>query len=510
MEIKNSRIVAGLALDVLDDAVKALQLNNHFRTNYEWNQIVKIPENPDFYVRFYLTISPPDFWMIQEGKEPSTRLFLKGTYNVALLDAEMNPEMDNNGNPKFLIKEPANTFNASFNLEIALLRNNPEEAPSLGLKYSGLHEFDFGMKKSLEIVGFGYLVETAVEELESELDKVAKMLDGFRLDIISPLLKVIEDVYFMNNPELTPPPPGYYPVFLKLLFGENPGSRNMIAIIINYPIDTEEPELYESILPMSAELFVYVNPEIVPVLIEQIRIKAMSYISEYIATANESSLLDVKCSLSLALEKSVFKLSGKITNSHWLTGGILPFDEVKLNTEVPLRHSPGAPMIFPDTLHLTVDLDTPWVISSDTEKEMEQQIKKYIEDALKEGMQTAMFELGEALNVVKGFIEKGFPVMAYPDTFKIHDNNAMSFLIQLFILPKREDIAHASYSKMFRKFILCKTTTGRNFQISDLAKLMQDGWISMEHFQQVGGKYIRTIPDGNKNNNMKALFWKLT
>lgn len=510
MEIKNSRIVAGLAFDVLDEAVKALQLNNLFRTNYEWNQTVKIPEHPDISVRFYLAIAPPDFRMIQEGKEPSSRLYLNGTYNVALLDAEMNPELDEDGNPKLLIKEPANIFSASVNLEIALFRNNPEEAPTLGLKYSGLHEFDFGMKKSLEILGQGNLVETAIQELEYALAEAGKMLDGFRFDIISPLLKVIEGVYFMNNPELTPPPLGYYPVFLKLLFGENPGSRNMIAIVINYPIDTEEPELYESILPMSAELFVYVNPELLPVLVEQIRTKAMNYISEYVASANESSFLDVKCSLSLALEKSVFKLSGKITNSHWLTGGILPFDEVKLNAELPLRHSPGAPMIFPDTLHLTVNLETPWIISSDQEEEMERQIKKYVEDALKEGMKAAMLELSQALNVAEVFIEKGFPVTAYPDTFKIHDNNAMTFFIQIFILPKREDIVHASYSKKFRKFILCKTTTGRNFEISDLAKLMLEGWISMEHFTQVGGKYIRTIPDGDKNNNMKALFWKLT
>lgn len=508
MEITNARIVVGMAVSVIDEAIKALQINNRFKKDYEWNQTFKIDENSEIPIRLYLTINPPDFVIVRNEVERTTRLNITGTYNVALLDSQMNPELDDEGNPKKLLDESKNTFKASINLELALIKDNPELAPYIGLKINGLHEFDFDAKDGLEAIGFGHIIDKTIKELELMLTVAAAMLDSFRLDVVKPFLELIESVYFLND-DVTPPALGYYPVYLKLLLSETYDTQPMYAIIINYPNEWEKiPDLKESILPASAELFLWVNPEILKVLLVKAQEMAMEELKKGIAELNKSSFLDVSGNISLTLEKSTLKVYGVVNNTHWLTASLLGIDQFSLKTELLLRHSPGALMIFPDTLKFAIDLDTPWLITQSQEDDLEDELTETVREAIKSGYDNAMKKLSEALDIAKGMVEMGFPVAIYPDTYKIEDDGSMLFLTQVFILPKSDDLADASYSKRSQKFILCRTTAGRNYAIPDLAKLMKDGWMTLEHFQQVDGRYIRTIPDGNPKNNMKALFWK--
>ncbi len=511
MEIKNSRIVLGLAISVIDEAIKALQINNHFPKEFEWDVKIEVPENQFIALRFYLTFSPPDFILAEKAEGLTTLLNIEGKLNFVFLDSLGNPDLDNYGNPNFLIKGDLNVFNASVKLEIVLRKDKPTHAPVVGLKYSGINDYDFGLKDLLENVGLGNILDKSIQELEKILSEISKKLEIIRFDIIKPFLVALEYVYFTNEPDLAPPPFGAYPVYLKLVQSDTPEFKSMVAIIINHANEPDiVPELTESVLPASAELFMYVNPEFLKRSIFQIQREAMKYIQEFIAKADNCSVLDIKGKLYLNIEKSIFKITGVIINDHWLTGSILGVDRLALKGELPLRHSPGALMIFPVVSKLMIDLDTPWIIPSSYEKEWEDSIEKYVSSALKNAYNSSMQKFTEALDISKGMIEMGFPISIYPDTFNIEDNHAMTFFTQIFILPKTDDIENASYSKMFRKFILCKTKTGRNFNIADLAVLMADGWISMKGFEQVGRKHIRTIPDGDPDNNMKARFWKRT
>ncbi|MBN1278336.1 MAG: hypothetical protein JW989_00985 [Chlorobiaceae bacterium] len=481
MKIQNSRVVIGIAIKVIDETVKSLQINKIIPDYLEWTGEVEVTDNMKLNMKFEFWIDPPCFAMVKENEELVTRLFFTGTSKTRILK--------DNGEPAFETEPETKPFEISLNTGIALLREDPMKPPFVGIEYKGVHAIKFHLKDAHEHIKNMLISEDIIE-----------IFKKIRIDVLPPVLSTIQEIYFRHHPELDPPAHGSYPVYLKYIKSDNLLNRDAVLVIVNFPIDKEKPVITENIFPSSSEVILYIDPDIIRALLDGVKKEVIDYINNILMHADTGVVCPVLGSLSLGMHKTSLRFFSEILGAG---------QKVTLKGDIPLSHTPGAPMlfIFPD--HITIDLDTPWWLPEFIEKDFEKSLKAFLEPKIETIVGGVLKQLGNSLDLAKQFDFGDFRCMTYPDTYKI-DETGLYCHIQMYILPKSDTLVHASWSKMRRKFVLCVTETGRNFSIIDLAGMMADGWITIEGFQQIGRKYIRTIPDGNPDNNMKTLFWKKT
>lgn len=100
---------------------------------------------------------------------------------------------------------------------------------------------------------------------------------------------------------------------------------------------------------------------------------------------------------------------------------------------------------------------------------------------------------------------QGITTETTPDHLTIEDGN-ISLYAQVFVAPIREEMTNAIYNKRARCFTEYEIESGRKFLFSELARLVRAGKITIPHYHDVDGDYMRSNPDITNANNLRKLF----
>jgi hypothetical protein len=479
MDIGNAKLAFGLSIKLFDDILKGLYDKNVFPNRLFFDQEIELLEGLPATVHVTATLDRPTFGMhtAPGSGTPFTRLDLSGVVSAQITIAgQTSPE---------LFQIP---LNAKVGLDL-VLKPRSGKAPLIGLAYSGV--------KSVQAP----LQAKYVDDLFAT-PQVAAILDNLQLDVLTPIIETLEDVYFFGTSAGQKPARDAYPILLALMKAR-PQYAAAIGLLIDIPPSTINVTTVPSFVPRSAEFLAHIGPAMTDLMVQRGADEVRAWLRK---KSKDLKVTDI----GLTLENNRVDVHGTV--EHKPTGA-----EGHLSGAFTFRHGPGSPVMYLVGSDIDIDIDLPWWVTLvsilvppvgfliySAENLVENDVPDIAQKRIAAMINNLLSNLASAVNF-DGLSIEGLPIEVYPDRIEL-DDNAVTAEIQILAYPLIEGLKRADYSKLFRRFVMFHLATGRRYMTEDLAEFMAKGLVIVPEYHEVGGQYIRANPDNIEANNLLKRF----
>lgn len=461
--------------------------------------------------------------------------FFKGMADEGMFPSSLDTELkDGQGNvttlvhaeldlPEFGLSDPSsgnvNTeLSITGNLEIRGVDAPPDSTPlSLPLSIRialvlRLLDDGTGIPK-LTFVNDGILdvqPDLARPQVEEFLNSpvITGLLDSARIDVVTPLIDGLEAQIFEEGNE---PPRSDWSSALELLPTDHEAFVHSVAIFVARPGQPAGPDFMASPLPTLTEFGLIFARSLMDELLSS---EAAARVGEEIDGAK------------------IKRLSMSMSDTGILVDGHAEKDGADIDFDGPvrLRLLMGTSVIWTDSSDIDVDVDMPWyyylgivaagllffipVIGHIVNG-------IWLIPALADGAsaaddapQTVRGSLGSALRDGLSALADGLKLQTSVGTvsadsttshLEVIDGSILLFA-QVFVRNIEQALTGGRFSKRLGKMTSYTLESGRRFKVSELARLVDSGKITVPRHHVVRGRYLRSNPDSTENNNLQDRF----
>ncbi len=362
----------------------------------------------------------------------------------------------------------------------AIIRYTNQVIPFVTFNYTGYIKVEGPMSIDL--------VQTMLTKMEFQ-----ERLYQFRIFFIHELMNTLKSILNLN-------PSTYYSDFAvkcKLLRATDT-TQSAIALFVDIPGADIQGISEFSMLPFQTEMLIHINNlflnDMATRAIDDLRINL-----ERAAKENESTI-EVS-NLNIKVEFDHFYIKADIRETDLDISG-------NIQGNAYLVFEPGRFGFALNLKELDLNINLPWwakfvvnVMKMDTRiKHIYPNIAQIYAQQL---LSNAITEMNNSLwnqNL-------GLPGTSglFPNTVEMK-NGAITMYIQVLVEPFEDVLVRADYSRLRRKFVRFHLRSGRQYNVSDLAKLMHDKIITIPGYHSVNKTYIRSNNDNTLDNNLSHLF----
>jgi hypothetical protein len=428
-----------------------------------------------------ILLDPPDFVLAAPGGTPRTELSLTGVIEARPIG---QPDVD-----------PILTLPLAAAVVLSvILKDVPDDAPVLGLRYDGV-----AAQPSAPIT------EADIDDLFAR-PQIADTLAAVEIDAVGEAIVGLEPILFGD----APPPRDTWATAVKLLPAAGGATMDALGVFVAAPGVSAVPTMDESPLPALTGVGLIYSRALLDVAFAQ---GAAGQIGQTIEGAEIKELTLVMDDEAIHIEGRAEKDIATIT----FEGPVVP------------RLIPGTIAMFQDTSAVDVDVDVPWwadvllffrfipvfwpILIPVALIKDEWDVWAAANDIAGAPVQVRSGLAGSLANQLIALASglaidaevESIELASTPDSSRI-ENGHMLLFGQAFVSTLTETISDAFYSGRLERFVQYVLESGRLFRASELARLVEAGKIVTPGFHDVAGSYMRANPDNTRGNNLEEMF----
>lgn len=503
-----------VATSIIDDFIQELVRLGKIPTEYSFDRSVA-PTEPlgDILgpilggtlppvLNFRVTLDPPPrFEFVDPSSgDPYTRLVLKGTIEMRLSSADPT-------------SPPLQTFPLNAKAKLGLVLVPGPTVPAVGLRYQGTDGEPDAPVTSKDI------------DMVFESEDIKRILEDTTMDLAGAMVLGLNQSRF---DEANRPPDTDWSVVLTLLPGAS-GTDDCFMVTVGPPGTSAEPQFTKSWLKTKTGMGVAFSRDFLDLMLDR---GAKAKIGETVEGG--ATVID----LAIKMGNAAIDVKGHVSKE--VAWGALPNVDVRFNGPLIPSLVRGTTAIALDSKYLNVDVDD--------EDEVFYEVLKWLvtvgstalfftgigslaavgilswltlvqavwngdadienaPNAVRDSLGTA---LGAELSVLAEALDDDttvppLKVDATPDSLEVVDGNMLLYA-QLLIVALEEMMRLAEYSSPLKRFGIFELKDGRRFRAQELARLMQQGKITVPGFNDVNGNYVRANRDNEAANNLLEMF----
>ncbi|MGL1901614.1 MAG: hypothetical protein OCC49_05730 [Fibrobacterales bacterium] len=476
MSLSNAHVKCGVSEKLFDDFLKAYVSSHKELLNFEINSTIQLFETTDDYpveVTMKGRISLPTFsYREQENGYAYLAIDIAGSVAISIATDEA---------------ASAHLYTIPFEFEVRfetdLKPSVNGAAPKVGVQFT-----------EIKVIRAPFTEEEIADIVQGT--GLVAYVDTIALDVVTPMIGLIEGAFESEDGSENNPPHSAYPVKLRLLKvhqNNTPG----IGIFVGRPgvslsqyTDVDESR---SFIPTYSEVTVVLASPFVMDILELLRNKVTDLVSGTMFDVEVKALTVDNGSIRF----EVFGIEKEWTDSY-----------ATLLGKIRLSLNPGSTVVRMD---VDFDLDVEpegfaQVIDlfGSIESMLEEKLPGIAERLVESKANEVFKGLGESVTLdTIGY--EGVDIDVYPQEIEL-DRNEVRLHVQVHSHVTHDHLKTASYSSTLNRFVRFEMHSGRKYLTKDLARFMQRNKMVVSGYHDVDGRYVRANPDDIEANNLLEQF----